>query len=130
MGKRLTEYFFDTYALQEIEEGSENYAAYSGELGIVTTKLNLMELYHNYFKLKGKDTAELSFEHFKDFCLDINDDIFKEAAVMRVQLKKESKSSNVSYVDCIGYVIAKKLKIKFLTGDREFETLENVEFVK
>ena len=130
MGKRLTEYFFDTYALQEIEEGSENYAAYSGELGIVTTKLNLMELYHNYFKLKGKDAAELSFEHFKDFCLDINDDVFKEAAVMRAQLKKESKSSNVSYVDCIGYVIAKKLKIKFLTGDREFETLENVEFVK
>ena len=130
MGQRLSEYFFDTYALQEVEEGNENYAAYSGELGIVTTKLNLMELYHNYFKLNGVDAAELSFEHFKDFCLDISDDVFKEGAIMRAQLKKESKKSNVSYVDCIGYVIAKKLKIKFLTGDREFEGMDNVEFVK
>ena len=64
----MTEYFLDTYALHEIEEGSENYVAYSAELGIVTTKLNLMELYHNYFKLKGLETAEMAFEHFKEFC--------------------------------------------------------------
>lgn len=126
----MSEYFLDTYALHEIEEGSENYAAYSMELGIVTTKLNLMELYHNYFKLKGLEAAELSFEHFKEFCVDISDETLKEAAIMRAQLKKGSKSSNVSYVDCIGYVIARKLKIKFLTGDKEFERLENVEFVK
>ena len=126
----MTEYFLDTYALHELEEGSESYAAYSTELGVVTTKLNLMELYHNYFKLKGLEEAELAFGHFKEFCIDISDETLKEAAIMRAQLKKKSKSSNVSYVDCIGYVIAMKLRIKFLTGDREFEGLANVEFVK
>lgn len=126
----MTEYFFDTYALQEIEEGSENYIAFSTELGIVTTKLNLMELYHNYYNLKGLKYAEMAFEHFKDFCIDITDESLKEAAMMRAQLKAKSKKSNVSYVDCIGYVLAKKLRIKFLTGDKEFEGLENVEFVK
>lgn len=126
----MTEYFFDTYALQEIEEGSENYRIFSAKVGIVTTKLNLMELYHNYFRLKGMDAAELSFKHFKDFCLEINDEVFKEAAIMRAQHKARSNKSNLSYVDCIGYILARRLKVKFLTGDREFEKMENVEFVK
>ena len=126
----MTEYFFDTYALYEIEEGSQNYMAFSGELGIVTTKLNLMELYHAYFKLKGLQAAETAFDHFKGFCTDISDETLKDAAIMRVKLKTKSKSSNASYVDCIGYILAKNLKVRFLTGDREFEGLDNVEFVK
>ena len=32
--------------------------------------------------------------------------------------------------DCIGYILAKNIGIKFLTGDKEFENLDNVEFVK
>ncbi len=126
----MTEYFFDTYALQEIEEGSENYRSFLAETYLVTTKLNLMELYHNYYKLKGPAVAELAFGHFKDFCVGVSDEILKEAAKMRAELKAKSKKSNVSYIDCIGYVLAKQLKVKFLTGDREFEGLDNVEFVK
>jgi len=41
-----------------------------------------------------------------------------------------NKKRNLSYVDCIGYIIAKQRNIKFLTGDKEFEYMENVEFVK
>lgn len=126
----MTEYFFDTYALQEIEEGSENYRTFSAEVGIVTTKLNLMELYHNYYKLKGLKYAEMAFGHFKDFCIGLSDETLKEAAIMRAQQKAKSNKSNLSYVDCIGYILAKKLKVKFLTGDREFEGMKNVEFVK
>ncbi len=40
------------------------------------------------------------------------------------------KDREVSITDCIGYIMVNKLKIKFLTGDKEFENLENVEFVK
>jgi hypothetical protein len=36
----------------------------------------------------------------------------------------------LSYVDALGYVIATKMKIKFLTGDNAFEGMENVEYVK
>jgi len=42
----------------------------------------------------------------------------------------KSNKSNLSYVDCIGYILAKELKVGFLTGDREFEGMDNVEFVK
>ena len=130
MGKRLNGYFFDTYALHEIEEGGENYLKFSNEVGIVTTTLNLMELYYSYFVKRGLAAAEMTFNHFRPFCIDINDKTLKDAAVMRAQLKAKSKKSNVSYIDCLGYVIAQQLKIKFLTGDREFEGLDNVEFVR
>ena len=130
MGKGLNDYFFDTYALHEIEEGSGNYFQFSKEVGIVTTTLNLMELYYSYFVKKGLAAAELAFSHFRPFCVEVADEILKEAAAMRAHLKTKSSKSNLSYVDCIGYVMAKKLKVKFLTGDREFEGLDNVEFVK
>ena len=35
-----------------------------------------------------------------------------------------------SNIDAVGYTIAKKLDIKFLTGDMAFQKLENVEYVR
>ena len=37
---------------------------------------------------------------------------------------------DISMTDCIGYFLAKSLGIKFLTGDKEFENMKDVEFVK
>ena len=42
----------------------------------------------------------------------------------------KSKNKQLSIPDAIGYIIAKKLNIKFLTGDERFRNFENVEFVK
>jgi hypothetical protein len=33
-------------------------------------------------------------------------------------------------VDALGYSYSRKLGIKFLTGDKEFSEMENVEYVK
>ena len=41
----------------------------------------------------------------------------------------EYKKFDLSYADCLGYVISKKLNIRFLTGDKQFKDLPNVEFV-
>jgi len=48
----------------------------------------------------------------------------------KLRLKARQEERNLSLINCLGYVIAKRLGIKFLTGDREFKGLENVEFVK
>jgi predicted nucleic acid-binding protein len=40
------------------------------------------------------------------------------------------KDRNVSITDCVSYLMAKDLGIKFLTGDKEFQNMDNVEFVK
>lgn len=56
------------------------------------------------------------------------DEDYAEASALRIELKRRSR--NLSLVDALGYVLAKRLKIPFLTGDREFRELDGVEYVK
>jgi predicted nucleic acid-binding protein len=49
---------------------------------------------------------------------------------MKLRLALEKKKLDISYVDALGYYLAKKHGVKFLTGDRHFKDLDNVEFVK
>ena len=39
-------------------------------------------------------------------------------------------NKKLSIPDAIGYTVAKRLGIKFLTGDKEFEHMEDTEFIK
>ena len=47
-----------------------------------------------------------------------------------MKFRLANKKKKLSYADCIGYQLAKEHGLKFLTGDKEFENLPNVEFVK
>lgn len=117
--------FFDTYAFIKILGGSETYAKYS-QTRIVTTKLNIFELYFALLKRCGEKVAEEKMDEYYPFAKEYDDVVIKEAAKLKYKLNKR----NVSMVDCIGYCLAKQMGIKFLTGDKEFENLENVEFTK
>jgi len=121
----IKKYFFDSYAFFEIIKGNKNYSDYLN-VSIVTTKLNLMELYYWLLRRNGKQIAEKYYQKFLPFCCEITDDIIKSACEFRLI----HKGKELSYVDCIGYIIAKKMLIKFLTGDNSFENINNVEFVK
>ena len=120
-------FFFDTYALYETVHNSNSYSKYlNGELSLITTKLNLMELYYSLLRVYGKEKAEESFNFFKGFCVEIDDEILKQASEFRFANYKR----DLSYVDCIGYILAKRRGVKFLTGDEQFKKFDNVEFVK
>ena len=119
-------FFFDTYAIFEIAKGSKNYENYINDVGIATTKLNLMELYYKLLTNFGIDAAEFFYNKYRQFAVDVPDNLIKIAMIFRAKHKKR----DLSYVDCIGYVLALEHKIKFLTGDGQFENMENVEFVK
>lgn len=41
----------------------------------------------------------------------------------------ENIKKGLSFIDCFGYVLALNNHMKFLTGYKEFEGVENVEFV-
>lgn len=118
-------FFFDTYAFYEIYEGNENYKKYEG-CGIVTTKLNLFEIYLTILRDYGENDAEKIFNNYYEFVKDFNGNVIKGAAELKVKLNRR----DLSMTDCIGYCAAKYLGIKFLTGDRQFQDMENVEFVK
>ena len=120
-----TTYFFDTYAIIEILLGNENYAAYSDKYSVLT-KLNLFEMYYSVLRDFGENKGKEAFDKFYDSAVDYGPEVIKEAAKFRL----ENKKKNLSMTDCIGYIISKRLRIRFLTGDKEFKDMGNVEFVK
>ncbi|HAB54132.1 MAG TPA: PIN domain nuclease [Ignavibacteriales bacterium] len=122
----ITSYFFDTYAFCEIIVGNPNYQKYVNKLGIITTRLNLMELYYGLLRECDRKTADKYYDSLIKYVINIDDETIKQAMVFRYL----NKNKKLSYVDCIGYILAKKMGLKFLTGDKEFESMENVEFVK
>ena len=118
-------YVFDTYALIEIINGNQNYFSYINSKVIITSFI-LAELCYSSIKLYGNKKANEYVDNYSKFVQNIDKEIIKEAMNFRyLNIKK-----NMSIADCIGYVLSKKLNIKFLTGDKEFKDLENVEFVK
>src|SRR5438128_863953 len=52
------------------------------------------------------------------------------AETMRRRLQLRRKKLNLSYADALGYTVAVRPGLRFLTGDEEFETLDDVEYVK
>lgn len=118
-------YFFDTYAFFEIINANPNYLNYLEATG-TTTKLNLMELHYGLLKEYGKRFADEKYDSLAENTLEVDDGTIKEANKFRL----ENAKKKFSYIDCIGYITARKHGLTFLTGDKGFENMENVEFVK
>ena len=124
----MADLFADTYALVEILKGNPNYEDYSGR-SLITTEFNIFELVYALYRDFGDGAInilrlvrdEIAIEHIEDCD-------YVEASKMRLFTNKEGK--NLSLIDCLGYSCAKRLEIKFFTGDKEFEYIENVEYVK
>ena len=118
--------FADTYALVDFVKGNWNYERYLVEHDIITTRLNLLELYYWAMTTESEEKAERCFNSFLPCAVEVEDEILKKAAKFRQKHKK----ADISFIDAIGYEIANARKIKFLTGDGKFKELPNVEFVK
>lgn len=115
-------YFFDTYAFFEIIQGNPAYAGFTS-VKAITTIFNLAEL--NFaLKLEEKAFADSLCQKYASFLVNVEINDILAAMDLRIKNRK------LSIPDAIGYTVAKRLKAKFLTGDKEFEKLPNVEFVK
>jgi len=125
----LARYYADTYALVEILRGSSVYERYAGE-ELVTSEFNLLELAYALTRDYGREKAVEVLRIVRAFVtiVQTTDEDYAEASALRIELKKQDK--NLSLIDALGYVLAKRLRILFLTGDREFKDLDNVEYVK
>ncbi len=118
----MVKFFLDTFALVEIIKGDPRYGKYlDSELS--TSLMNLYELHYNLLKVMDENAAKDKFFQFKQFLIPIKDDhIFLASAF---KLKNRMK---LSYADALGYIIAKAEGMKFLTGDKAFKNMDNVEF--
>lgn len=121
----MVNFFFDSYAIIELVKGSVNYLKYKDE-EVTLTLFNLAEIYWSSLNDIGERGAEEIYEKYRPNVFEVDDDTLKEA----IKFRKANKKQNLSYTDCIGYIYALRNNLKFLTGDKEFEGLDNVEFVK
>ena len=48
--------------------------------------------------------------------------------IKAVEFRFKKKKERLSLTDCVGYILALKNKIKFLTGDLKFKDMKGVEF--
>lgn len=122
----MNSFFYDTYALFEIAKGNAAYLPYASNVSIMTTHLQLMELYYSLLRCFSKEQAEKYYNIFVSYAHPLDDETIKEAMHFRFL----HKSKRLSYVDAMGYIMAKQRGVLFLTGDKEFEHLSGVEFVK
>lgn len=124
-GTEMARFFADTYAIIEYLNGNEKYRRYFENNEYIISRLNLMELYYSAL-LENPEIADTYFESFSSMEVDFTDETMKKA----MKFRKEYKKLKLSYADCIGYQIALEEKAKFLTGDKGFKKMENVEYVK
>ena len=119
------DYFFDTYAIIELIKGNPNYDFVEDKV-IITGAMNMAETYYALLLENKEDVVNSIIKKLNIEIVDISQEIAIESAKLRYKNKK----SFLSYIDCIGYILAKENNLIFLTGDKEFEEMENVEFVK
>ena len=118
-------YFFDSYAIIEMINQSQNFFKYADEQ-IIITLLNLIEVTQYSLTHHGEIKARKVCDALSKCVADVsNDNIIKA-----VKFRNDNKPKSFSYADSVGYIYAKSNNLTFLTGDDAFKTMPNVEFVK
>lgn len=118
-------YCLDTYALVNIYEGKKEYEKFLG-VDFVITLWTLVEFYWVLIRDIDQDVADFWFDKLKPYTVYANEDILKES----MKFRYKNKDKKLSYFDCIGYIYSIKNNLTFVTGDKEFETFSDVEFIR
>ncbi len=122
----MTVFFYDSYAVIEYLNDNSKFILYFEQHTGILTLLNVLEVYYSVFADAGKEKADVVLETLLPFVVEPTKETIKKAMKFRYEQRKKK----LSYADCLGYQIALDERIKFLTGDKEFEHLKNVEFTK
>lgn len=119
------ENFLDSYAIIEILKGNPRYEKFSEKIA-ATGKVNLIEVAYHLAQYFPEEKALQIIDSLKIKIIEI-----KETEITKIAFfRKEHSKKKFSYIDCIGYIIAKENNLKFITGDQAFNGMPNVEFVK
>ncbi|MBN2367975.1 PIN domain-containing protein [Candidatus Woesearchaeota archaeon] len=121
----MTKRILDTYALIEISDGNKEFISLLNE-DYEITFVTIAEFWIVLYRKFNERTADYWLKKLSPKCTNIGLDIHIKAR--RFHYKNRKK--NISITDCIGYIYAKENNLIFVTGDKEFKGLKNVEFIK
>jgi PIN domain nuclease of toxin-antitoxin system len=124
----MSTFFADSYAIIEMLKGNRNYLSYQSER-LVMTEFNICEVGFAVCREYPAHAARILKAVRKMVVIqESRDEDYCAAAVTRMRATAEGKK--LSTIDCVGYSVANRLNIPFLTGDREFADMDNVQFVR
>ncbi len=113
----------DTYALIKLFEKDDAYLEYRKKHFYITEHI-LVEF--AYYLIRIGEIPDKYINSIASRALDLNISTIIESMKFRFAFKEKK----FSYVDCVSYTRALELGIKFLTGDKQFKGMPNVEFVR
>lgn len=122
----MSRYFYDSYSIIELFRGNQEFAKYFSEHEGITAFHNATEVYYIMLREEGEERAKAALDFMRKLTIFPDFDILEEAMKFRIKNKK----NKFSYADCLGYIMAKRNNLIFLTGDFAFKNFPNVEFVK
>ena len=124
----MSSFFADSYALIEMLKGNENYQSFQSEQ-LITTEFNICEVgFAVCREYPASATRFLMTVRKMVVIQETRDEDYCAGAAQRKLATGEGKK--LSTIDCVGYSVANRLNIPFLTGDREFADMDNVQFVR
>ncbi len=110
--------FLDTFALVEMALGNKAYLAYLQ--GGVTNHACLLEFHVNACRLQGEAEADSKLRRLQSKA------IFAEAPDILEASRIKRTIKGASYIDALGYAMAQRRRIPFVTGDKAFKGLPGV----
>ncbi|MEK6982974.1 MAG: PIN domain-containing protein [Nanoarchaeota archaeon] len=119
----MSRYFYDSYSIIELFRGNQEFVKYFSEHEGITAFHNAAEVYYIMLREEGEEKAKAALDFMRKLTTFPDFDILEEA--MKFRIKNE-----FSYADCLGYIMAKRNNLIFLTGDFSFKNFPNVEFIK
>lgn len=121
-------FFADSYAIIEMLKGNKNYQSYQSER-LIMTEFNICEVgFAVCREYPANATRVLKTVRKMVVIQETRDEDYCAGAVTRKLAT--AKGKKLSTIDCVGYSVANRLNIPFLTGDREFSDMDNVQFVR
>ena len=125
--QKAKRFFYDSYAVLAYLSDNPKYRVFFEENDGILTKLNLMEIYNRTLEVHGVQAASQVVKAFGKYVTEFG--IVDIEGAMKLRLKLKKNGHDISYADAMGYYLAQKSNIKFLTGDKWFKDLQGVEFV-
>lgn len=117
--------FLDTYALIEISRGNPRFKPYF-QNNFIILDLILAEIYSVLLRDQNEEIANLWCKKLESYI----ETAPLSTLINAVKYRKQHKSQNLSFFDCVGYIYSKENNLNFVTGDEQFENKEGVIFIK
>lgn len=116
-------HFFDAYALIRFHWGHPSYQRFE-DVPIITERTHLYEFARAVLKTDGGKAVLPALARLNANRLDPSDEDLLEASKLRARIVR------LSGADALGYVLAQREGLLFLTDDHAFRKMPGVEFIE